>query len=154
MTYPSKARSSSGRASGRVDTSNASLHHRPVRLLVGLALALALAACTQGVGEPDTSVSEAPFGPLAPQPAPAINWDDWGNACGAWIYGLRSCLSLDGTTLGWCKRPPGATDPDGDGVYPGECLPACNAQPPYLTRCPADAVPTETDGQGCHCKRL
>lgn len=123
-----------------------------MRLLVGLAFALA--ACTQGAEEPATSVRETHFDPLPSQQAPAIDWNDWGNACSARIYGLRSCLSLDGTTLGWCKRVDGAMDPDGDGVYEGECMPACNAQPPYLTRCPSDAVPTDTDGQGCHCKRI
>ena len=63
-----------------------------MRLLLGLALAFA--ACTQGSDEPDTSVSETRFDPLPLQPAPAINWADWGKPCNAHIYGLRSCTSL------------------------------------------------------------
>lgn len=139
-----------------VDTRYASLHAPLMRLLVGLVIALS--ACTQSADGPETSVHEAPFDPLPLQPAPAINWNDWGHACDARIVGSRSCLALDGMTLGWCKRVPYAPDPDGDAIYAGQCLPACNAQPPYLTRCPADGTPTDnwgdTHGQGCHCERL
>lgn len=130
-----------------------------MRFLVGLAFALA--ACAGETAEPETSVVETRFEPLPAQqvpatslPAPPINWADWGQACPAGILGLHPCRALDGVTIGWCQHLDGATDPDGDGIYAGECRPACLGQPAYQTRCPSDAVPTETVSEGCYCKRL
>lgn len=130
--------------------------------LIPLATALCsvvLAACAGQAEEPETGVLEAQFGPAPTQPAtlqpaPAIDWADWGQACPAGIYGVHPCRARGGVTIGWCQRVDGATDPDGDGIYAGECRPACLGQPPYQARCPSDAAPAETASEGCYCKRL
>jgi hypothetical protein len=123
-----------------------------MRLLAGIVFVLA--ACAEDAGQPATSVTETHFDPLPQQPAMPINWADWGRPCNAGIYGLHTCTALDGVTIGWCQRTNGASDPDGDGVYPGECRPACGSQPPYQTRCPSDAEPINTVSEGCYCKQL
>lgn len=112
-----------------------------------LAIVALLSACGDNarVCVPDL---QAPFVVDATHAAPPpIAWDEWGGYCEGGIYGYTGCRSDTGK-LGTCIRD--RAQPVGDGLYAGECRPACNPQPPFAARCPADGVAIPDD-MGCTC---